>query len=93
MKNMLFQNLMETLVFEKLDSMMELSTCKCEKCRLDIAADALNHLPSKFVVTHKGSLYSKLEAHNLQHETDIVTALLRSIKKINENPRHEEIQE
>ena len=33
---------------------------QCHICRMDIAAYALNHLPSKYVVTRKGEVYSKL---------------------------------
>ena len=84
-----FENVMETLVFNKLHNMLHiLDCCHCEKCQKDIAAYTLNSLPSKYVVTHQGELYSRAEALKLQYETDITTALLRSAKIVKDHPRH-----
>ena len=55
------KNYMEEVVFNHMDKVLNnMEICKCEKCRMDIAAIALNNLPTKYVVTQKGELYSKV---------------------------------
>lgn len=63
--------------------------CSCDHCKNDIMAIALNSLPPKYIVTDKGLLYTKLANFNQQFNTDIVTALAKAIKQVNDNPRHE----
>lgn len=84
-----FKNLMETIVLNKLDEMGdELECCHCERCRLDIASYVLNKLPSKYVVTSEGQLLSKLESFHPQNNVDIISLLVQAAKLINEHPRH-----
>ena len=48
---MLFKNYMEDAVEATLDEILEWKdTCRCERCRSDVKALALNHLPPKYVV-------------------------------------------
>ena len=42
--------------------MAETDMCHCDKCRLDVMALALNHLPPAYVVTFKGELFANIEA-------------------------------
>ncbi len=82
-------NLMETVVKQKLDQMIDtLGCCKCEQCRWDIVCYVLNRIPPKYVITHEGELFSKLDTVNVQYEMDIVTLLTQAARMIQKNPRH-----
>ena len=64
--------------------------CQCEHCLADIKALALNELAPHYVVTHKGELFTKLNAFDQQFEVDIYKALIQAIKKVKERPHHDE---
>lgn len=83
------KNYMEELVSKKIDGVLSLmNTCKCEKCRLDIMALALNELPAKYVVTDKGELYTKLRELEQQFEVDVEAAIARAAVFVANNPKH-----
>jgi len=82
-------NYMEDIVLNNLNLLLEKEDmCKCEKCRLDIMALALNRLPSKYVVTQKGHVYAKLAELELQLKADIIRELTRAIEIVKKNPQH-----
>ena len=82
-------NYMEDIVSNNLNLLLEKEDmCKCEKCRLDIMALALNRLPSKYVVTQKGHVYAKLAELELQLKADIIRELTRAIEIVKKNPQH-----
>jgi competence protein ComFB len=83
---------MEKAVLNILDRILESqdNLCRCEKCRLDIAAIALNNLPSKYVVTNKGELYTKVQEMEIQFEADIIREITKAIEIVSKNPRHDE---
>ena len=84
-----YHNVMEELVQGEYDRInASLNCCKYENCRNDIIAYALNLLPSKYVVTRKGEVYSKTYILRSQHLTDILAALTKAAKVVGENPRH-----
>ncbi|WP_353095897.1 late competence development ComFB family protein [Tissierella praeacuta] len=62
--------------------------CLCEKCKLDIAAIALNNLHPKYVVTEEGYLYSKVNSMNQQFNTDVIAAVTEAIEIVGRNPKH-----
>ncbi|WP_317366858.1 late competence development ComFB family protein [uncultured Tyzzerella sp.] len=87
---MQLKNYMEDLVANQLINIMEENncTCFCEKCKADITAIALNHLPTKYVATEKGVCYAKLSLYENQCTIDIITAITNAIKIVKGNPRH-----
>ena len=86
----LYQNVRESFVEDELDRMGEsLGCCLFELCRNDVAAYALNHVPSRYVVTKSGGIISKADSLRTQHLTDVRTALLQAAQVIKENPRHD----
>ncbi|MFO7295729.1 MAG: late competence development ComFB family protein [Clostridia bacterium] len=92
-KNMRPKNYMEDVVFHHLDGILKhTDCCKCQRCRMDIAAYALNQLPSKYVVTRKGEVYSKLLELQQQFETDVIIAIIKAVEVVKKNPRHDEMQ-
>ena len=85
------KNYMEDLVSKRTDEILKsMDVCKCDKCKLDIIALALNSLPSKYVVSAKGELYAKVSELEQQFDIDVETAIIKAAFLVNENPRHNE---
>ncbi|MEA4848240.1 MAG: late competence development ComFB family protein [Clostridiaceae bacterium] len=83
------KNYMEDLVSERTDEILKsMDICKCDKCRLDIIALALNALPTKYVVSAKGELYAKLRELEQQFDVDVETAIIKAAVIVNKNPKH-----
>ncbi len=85
------KNYMEELVWSRLDDVMAAhhGVCRCEHCRYDVAALALNFLPTRYVVTEKGEIYTKLNTLEQQFDIDIVTAISRGVLIVKNHPRHD----
>lgn len=81
---------MEELVEEEYERDKEsLGCCQCERCRGDIIAYALNKLPTKYVVSVQGALYSKVDTViHVQMATDILSALTQAAEIVKKFPRH-----
>jgi len=92
MANLKMKNYMKDIVEDVMPSVMKAlpDVCKCERCEMDIMAYALNLLPTKYVVTHTGQLYSKLHLMHMQFDADVVTAITRGAKMVAKSPRHEQ---
>ena len=84
------KNYMEKLVMEKLDTVINANPnmCNCQCCRFDIAALALNSLPTRYVATTAGATYTKINALDQQFHVDIVSAITQAIKLVKNNPHH-----
>lgn len=83
-------NYMEDVVFENLEKLLSErdDLCKCDRCKLDIAAMTLNHVTAKYVVTQKGSIYTRLAELGLQFRADIIRELTKAIEIVRKNPNH-----
>jgi len=83
-------NYMEEAVKDVLENILSQreDLCKCDRCKLDMTAWALNRLPSKYVATQKGRVYTKLEEINVQFKTDIIKEVARAVEYVKNNPRH-----
>ena len=85
-------NYMEEWVKDCMNELLDKSDgCKCEKCKRDIFALALNNLKPYYVATNKGRVMAKLANTQNQFETDIVIAVANAIKIVQNNPNHDEI--
>ena len=85
----ILKNVMEEYVLMTLDHVLDdLDCCKCDRCRLDIASYALNHLPPKYVANTRGELMTKVNALNTQFEVTVMSAIVQAALVVNENPRH-----
>lgn len=79
-------NIMEYLVTEKLDSAFaKFNCCKCDKCKKDVAAIALNKLKPKYVVIQPDKVS---EAVAQQNGAEVATALVQGILHVRSHPRH-----
>jgi len=84
------KNLMEDLVLATIEDVLaDTNVCKCEMCKLDIEAIALNSLPPLYFVTDKGKLFSKLNILKNQFEIDIISAITSAATKVKLKPRHD----
>lgn len=82
-------NVIEKIVDEKLEEMLQNeSCCKCERCLEDMKAIALNKLPAKYVSTHNGELFTKLDSTLRQKVVDINVAVSNAIACVSQNPSH-----
>ncbi|GHU46255.1 hypothetical protein FACS1894120_2750 [Clostridia bacterium] len=87
----MLHNTMEILVNSRLEALLkgEDGICKCETCLDDIRCLALNRLQPKYVSSDKGELFSMANQLMVsQHKTDVDFAVLFSINKVKERPRH-----
>ncbi len=84
-------NIVEQLVWDHLDEIMAAKPecCRCEKCRADCAAIALNHLQPKYVVTQKGETFAKAEYLERQLYLQVVVALTEAVEKVSAFPMHD----
>lgn len=89
---MLFKNYMEEVVESTLEEILAHrdDICKCDRCKMDIKALALNHLPPKYVVTDKGYVYTKVNELESQFKADVTVAVTNAMKVVRNNPRHGE---
>ncbi|QNK39676.1 late competence development ComFB family protein [Caproicibacter fermentans] len=79
-------NVMEEVVLEKLDSVLaRFQCCRCDRCKKDIVALALNKLPPKYRVVSDGQITPDLDA---QTNAQVVTAMIQAVIRVRAKPRH-----
>lgn len=79
-------NVAEIVVFEIIDRLLaKRDVCKCERCRLDIAAIALNNVPPNYVVSTEGEVRRSI---NRQLKVDVGREVENAIEKVREHPHH-----
>lgn len=82
-------NIMEKIIAEKLDLQLKDSDCcKCNDCRQDMLAYALNIVPPKYVNSAKGELFGRLNSTKLQNSVDIDIAIAKAISIVSASPNH-----
>jgi len=84
------KNYMEDLVKDMLPTVLDkMDICKCDRCKMDILAYALNNLPPKYVVTRKGDIYTRLATMQGQFSADIIAAITSGATLVGSRPRHD----
>ena len=84
-----YVNVMQILVDEKADKYMEMfGLCQCERCKADVRAYALNHLPPKYVAMAENEMIPKLTFYEGKYNSDITAQLLKACSKVAERPHH-----
>lgn len=88
---MRLKNLMEDEVMYVTNELLSEreDVCKCQKCKLDIAAIALNALSPKYVVTEIGELLGRANNSNIQFEADVITEVTKAIDVVKNSPHHD----
>ena len=85
------RNLMEDAVEDAINQLLsgKENVCHCDRCKLDIAAIALNNLKPKYVVTEKGSLFAKVDILDYQFDVDLIKEVTKAAKIVGNEPQHE----
>ena len=84
------ENIMQLLVEEKADQYMTLfGLCRCNRCRNDVLALALNQLPPKYVVMPVRELTPRLSIYEGRFNSAVTAQILRACKEVLEHPRHD----
>ncbi|MFI3114695.1 MAG: late competence development ComFB family protein [Clostridia bacterium] len=79
-------NIMENAVLRVIDIVIErFNSCSCDRCRCDIAAQALNNLSAKYIVTDPNNIPPIDEIVDAK---EVVSALVHAVIKIRNKPRH-----
>lgn len=88
------RNFMEDIVSQKIGSVLQQypDCCRCDQCRMDIACIALNNLPPKYVSTHQGNIYAKLDGMDIAYATRVIEEITKAIEIVRKHPRHEASQ-
>lgn len=82
-------NVMQILVEEKADEYMKMfGICCCDKCRVDVRAYALNHLPPKYVVLSQNERVPRLTVYESRFASDVTAQLIQACKKVMLTPHH-----
>lgn len=85
-KELVLVNLMEQLVVERLDEVFsKFNCCRCDKCRRDVAALALNALTPHYVVAEPDQLSALLATCDTR---EISAALVKAILQVKNHPQH-----
>ena len=84
-----YLNVMQLLVEEKADEYMKMfGICCCDKCRVDVRAYALNHLPPKYVVLSQNERIPRLTVYESRFSSDVTAQLIQACKKVMLTPHH-----
>lgn len=80
-------NLMEETVLSKIDQLWKQTNfCQCDKCRMDVAAYALNRLPPRYVQSVEGKMLHKFDASTTQMDVEITAVVYKGIQIVGEDP-------
>lgn len=83
------KNFMEDVVAKLTDKYMkDTEMCRCEKCRLDVMALALNELPPVYIVTRRGEMFAEIDSTYQQNKVDAEIAVLKAIDMVKNCPKH-----
>lgn len=87
-RNMILVNVMEDLVLSKLDSTLaRFNCCKCNKCKKDIAAVALNRLTPRYMVMKEDDAVKRQSVEE-EYGSEVTSALIQAILIVKKSPRH-----
>jgi len=82
-------NVMQRLVEEKADKYIKMfNLCNCPRCRVDVIALTLTHLPAKYVVVKGTETVPMLTVYEGNYSARIISEIMNSCKTVMENPRH-----
>lgn len=85
-RELVLVNLAEQLVADRLDAVFEkFNCCRCDKCRRDVAAMALNTVPPQYVVATPEEIPGMLASAETK---EIAGALVKAILYVKGHPKH-----
>ncbi|MCX7614194.1 MAG: late competence development ComFB family protein [Clostridiales bacterium] len=82
-------NIVEKKVLDKIDELIkDMDMCKCEKCRFNAAAIALNSLPPHYVTTTTGALLAGIISTEFNYQTNVFVEVMKALMIVKEHPLH-----
>ncbi len=85
-ENYVTVNIIESAVLNNIDHVIQrFNACSCDRCKCDIAAQTLNNLPAKYVVTNPKNMPNIDE---IIDNKEVTSALVNAVIKVRANPRH-----
>ncbi|MEL7649215.1 MAG: late competence development ComFB family protein [Sedimentibacter sp.] len=86
--DVILYNVMEKLVLNKLDATLKkMNCCRCDRCKEDIVAIALNNLRPMYIVASKNDINEKIEALR-DIGGEVTTEVIKAVLAVRKNPRH-----
>ncbi|MBO8158126.1 late competence development ComFB family protein [Thermosyntropha sp.] len=84
-------NIVEKMAWDKLDTVLNSkeNICKCEKCRADMIAYALNKLKPRYVSTERGEVFVRAQYMDVDLSAAILVALTEAVEVVGKNPHHD----
>lgn len=84
-------NIMENEVVEEVKIMTakDDNICKCEQCRYNISAIALNNLKPRYITTNKGELFARAEHASFTEKTELKVEVARAIEIVKNKKMHD----
>ncbi|NYB72576.1 late competence development ComFB family protein [Sedimentibacter hydroxybenzoicus DSM 7310] len=81
-------NVTEKLVLDKLEATLKkMNCCRCDRCKEDIVAIALNNLKPKYIVANKDNIKEKIYEYD-EMGREVTTEVIKAVLKVRKNPRH-----
>lgn len=86
-EKVILYNLTEHLVISKLEMVLKnMNCCKCDRCKMDILAIALNNLEPHYVVSSKNIIDEKVIRSKLSQQA--TAEVLKAALRVRKCPRH-----
>ncbi len=85
-------NIAEQLIWQEIDNVLlqKPNACRCDKCRADIAAYALNKVKPQYVVSRKGEVYARTQSLQNSYRVGLLVAITEAVEIVTAYPRHDE---
>ncbi|MEG0780798.1 MAG: late competence development ComFB family protein, partial [Oscillospiraceae bacterium] len=88
--DILYVNVMQTMVEDKAEKYIKLfGLCPCPRCSVDVKALALNNLPAKYVVMHRGEMIPMLTVYEGRYSASVTAQIIQACKQVLQSPRHD----
>ncbi len=85
-KSTVMVNIIEQLVASKLDmAFNKFNCCKCDRCRQDVAALALNKIKPKYIIVDENEAKDVLDNHD---DPTVMSAIIQAMLTVMSHPRH-----
>ena len=86
-------NVVEEMVRQEVDKRIrDKDMCKCQKCRLDACAIALNSLESFYVTTRMGALLREMMNTQISYRTTVMVEVIKALEVVEKRPQHDNMQ-
>jgi len=60
--------------------------CDCARCKLDVIAYMMNHLPASYGITHRGYLFDMLKNVDMDNRISISECYFKALMAVKERP-------